>query len=157
MQARAGRAQLIRGGARLEPGPMCGIGGFWCQEGLDAEAGASLRRMTDAIAHRGPDDSGHFLDGAAGVALGHRRLAILDLSAEGHQPMASPSGRFVVTYNGEIYNFVELREELAARGRRFRGGSDTEVLLAAVEEWGVRAGVQRCAGMFAFGAWGRGR
>jgi asparagine synthase (glutamine-hydrolysing) len=86
--------------------------------------------MTSCIAHRGPDDSGTWLDAATGIALGHRRLSVLDLSSEGHQPMASRDGRYVMVYNGEIYNFAAIRTELEALGWRFRGHSDTEVMLA---------------------------
>ena len=131
---------------------MCGIAGF-----LTVAPGRDdrelLARMTGALAHRGPDDHGLFVDPAAGVALGHRRLAIVDLSPRGHQPMASASGSRVVVYNGEIYNFRALRGELAAAGARFVGDSDTEVLLAAVERWGLEAAVRRLVGIFAFALW----
>src|SRR5579885_823118 len=104
--------------------------------------------MAHALAHRGPDDAGAWVDAAAGVALGHRRLAIIDLSPEGHQPMLSADGRYVVVFNGEIYNYRALRQELAARGHRFRGHSDTEVLLAAVSQWGLEGALARFNGMF---------
>ncbi|HKA00265.1 MAG TPA: hypothetical protein VKE70_27330, partial [Candidatus Solibacter sp.] len=107
----------------------------------------TLMRMTDAIAHRGPDGEGYYTDGPVG--LGHRRLAIIDLSPNGKQPMATPDGRFVVTYNGEIYNFRELRTELEALGRRFSTRSDTEVLLAAWSEWREKS-LDKFNGMFAF-------
>lgn len=107
--------------------------------------------MADALAHRGPDDHGVWTDTAAGIALGHRRLSIIDLSPLGHQPMASESGRYVVAYNGEIYNFEALRTELA--GHHFRGRSDTEVILAAFEQWGVEASLARFNGMFALAVW----
>lgn len=109
--------------------------------------------MTNAVAHRGPDDSGAWLDPEAGVALGHRRLSILDLSVEGHQPMRSHDGRFLIVYNGEIYNFADLRRDLEAQGHAFRGHSDTEVMLAAFVAWGVVPAVQRMAGQFAFALW----
>jgi asparagine synthase (glutamine-hydrolysing) len=113
--------------------------------------------MADAVAHRGPDDVGVWLDEGAGIALGHRRLAILDLSPAGHQPMTSDSGRYVIAFNGEIYNFREIQTELGERnsGRHWRGGSDTEVLLAAISYWGVRDTLSRLNGMFAFAVWDR--
>ena len=134
---------------------MCGIAGFLLAEArLGAGAlAAATAAMTDAIAHRGPDDAGVWTDAAAGVALGHRRLSILDLSAAGHQPMLSADGRFVLSFNGEIYNFQELRAELEGKGHRFRGHSDTEVLLAGIGEWGVEATLRRCNGMLAFALW----
>ncbi len=109
--------------------------------------------MADALAHRGPDDEGVWLDAAAGVGLCHRRLAIIDTTPLGHQPMKSVSGRFVITFNGEIYNYRELRAQLASAGHRFRGSSDTEVLLASIEEWGILSALQRSVGMFALGVW----
>src|SRR5215469_1918660 len=122
--------------------------------GFAAEhAREELAAMTRALRHRGPDGEGFWVDADAAVALGHRRLAIIDLSPLGAQPMRSTSGRFTITFNGEIYNFRALRGELAARGARFRGGSDTEVLLAAIEEWGVVSTLERSRGMFAFGLW----
>ena len=108
--------------------------------------------MTDAIAHRGPDGEGFYTDGF--VALGHRRLAIIDLSPRGHQPMATPEGRFVLTYNGEVYNFQELRIELEAKGHTFRSQTDSEVVLHAYAEWGADC-VRRFNGMFAFAIWDR--
>ena len=132
---------------------MCGIAGF-LGGGFPAErAQAELAAMAAALRHRGPDDGGHWVDAAAGVSLCHRRLSIIDLSPLGAQPMRSPSGRFVITFNGEIYNYRALRTELAGRGVRFRGGSDTEVLLAAIEEWGLVRALERSRGMFAFGLW----
>src|SRR5688572_26535038 len=128
---------------------MCGIAGVLNLDGQPA-ARATLKRMTDAIAHRGPDGEGVHTDGPLG--LGHRRLAIIDLSPGGSQPMATPDGRYVVSYNGELYNFQDLRGELEERGHRFRSRSDTEVLLAAWAEWGVKA-LDRFNGMFAFAMW----
>lgn len=112
-----------------------------------------VRAMTDAIVHRGPDDSGAWVDAEAGIALGHRRLSILDLSPLGHQPMASADGRFVIVFNGEIYNFQQLRGELEALGHGWRGHSDTEVMLAAFCQWGVEKACQKFNGMFAFAVW----
>jgi asparagine synthase (glutamine-hydrolysing) len=132
---------------------VCGIAGFWGPPTEEGEAARILGRMTDAIRHRGPDDSGQWLDTKSGIALGHRRLSILDLSPEGHQPMVSASGRFVIIYNGEIYNFAELRREEEARGVRFRGHSDTEIMLAVIERHGVLEATRRFAGMFAFALW----
>lgn len=133
---------------------MCGIGGFLQVDSFAREeARAALKRMASALAHRGPDDEGLWLEPSSGIALCHRRLSIVDLSPLGHQPMTSASGRFTVTFNGEIYNHRELREELLGCGHTFRGGSDTEVLLAAFEQWGLEGTLVRCRGMFAFGLW----
>lgn len=125
---------------------MCGIAGIYHLDGAPASS-RLLERMTDAIRHRGPDDEGHFADGPCG--LGHRRLSIIDLSSAAHQPMATPDGRYVLSFNGEIYNFRELRLELEAAGWRFRSSSDTEVLLYALAQWG-EAAMPRLNGMFAF-------
>ncbi len=111
--------------------------------------------MNDTIAHRGPDGDGVWVDKAAGVALAHRRLAIVDLSPLGRQPMVSADGRWVIAYNGEIYNFQDLRAELATQGSVFRGHSDTEVLVEAVAAWGVEATARRLIGIFAFALWDR--
>jgi asparagine synthase (glutamine-hydrolysing) len=114
-----------------------------------------VRRMADALHHRGPDDSGVWVDDSAGLALGFRRLSIIDLSSLGHQPMVSRSGRTVIIYNGEVYNHRELRAELEAAGTEFRSESDTEVILEACEKWGVDATATRLIGMFAFAVWDR--
>jgi asparagine synthase (glutamine-hydrolysing) len=136
---------------------MCGIVGFWHKgPGRSASSmGEHLSRMAGPLAHRGPDSHGSWLDADRGLGLGHRRLAVVDLSESGHQPMQSGSGRYVLTYNGEIYNFGELRCDLSNRGTRFTGGSDTEVLLAGFDCWGVEATIRRIRGMFAFVVWDR--
>lgn len=136
---------------------MCGIAGFVTGHSLDTGARASLTAMTDAIAHRGPDDDGAWVETERGVALGHRRLAIIDLSPAGHQPMISASGRYILVYNGEIYNYAELRARLEQQGYapQWRGHSDTEVVLACVEAWGLRSTLEQANGMFAFALWDR--
>jgi asparagine synthase (glutamine-hydrolysing) len=121
----------------------------------EPELRATASGMTEALQHRGPDSSGIWVDPEAGIALGHRRLAIIDLSEEGHQPMVSPNGQLIIVFNGEIYNFRSLRRELIGLGRHFRGNSDTEVLLAAVEQWGLDEALARMVGMFAFALWDR--
>ncbi|MCO6441860.1 MAG: asparagine synthase (glutamine-hydrolyzing) [Nitrococcus mobilis] len=117
--------------------------------------GPYAERMAAALTHRGPDDAGLWEDATADMALSHRRLSIIDLSPEGHQPMASPCGRYVIVFNGEIYNFRALRRELAKLGCLFRGHSDTEVLLAAIVQWGLDNALRRLNGMFAFALWDR--
>lgn len=134
---------------------MCGIAGCWQPDGLTDDATAIIRRMTDAIAHRGPDADGHWIDPEAGIALGHRRLSILDLSPAGAQPMASPSGRYVMVFNGEFYNWRDVRAEEERYGAQWRGHSDTEVFLAACDRLGVVEATRRVAGMFALGVWDR--
>jgi asparagine synthase (glutamine-hydrolysing) len=136
---------------------MCGISGFvdTGRRQDDRELRATVLRMANAIRHRGPDDVGTWEDAAAGVALGHRRLSILDLSSLGHQPMRSACGRYVTSFNGEIYNFRALREELEGRGHSFRGHSDTEVMLAGLSQWGLDSAVRRFNGMFAIAVWDR--
>lgn len=135
---------------------MCGIAGIATWQN-SAALGPELKRMTDPITHRGPDDWGAWTDDEAGIGLGQRRLSIIDLSAQGHQPMSSASGRWILSYNGEIYNFTELRDELESAGRApvWRGHSDTEVLLACIEAWGVELTLQRAVGMFAISLWDR--
>ena len=136
---------------------VCGIAGF-----VDASVSSSVEQlaatgsaMAASLRHRGPDGSGVWVDRAAGISLAHRRLAIVDRSPAGRQPMLSSCGRFVLTYNGEIYNHRELRLELARSGRTFRGQSDSEVLVEACAHWGVAATLKRLNGMFAFAVWDR--
>jgi asparagine synthase (glutamine-hydrolysing) len=128
---------------------MCGVAGILNLDGAPASA-RLVEAMTDAMVHRGPDDEGHFTDGPC--SLGHRRLSIIDLSSAGHQPMMTPEGRFTISYNGELYNYRELRGALEGCGWRFRSGSDTEVLLYALAQWG-KAALTRFNGMFAFALW----
>ena len=130
---------------------MCGVSGLINLDGTPVSP-VVMKRMTDAIAHRGPDGEGHWIEG--NVGLGHRRLAIIDLSPAGHQPMVSADHRYVLSYNGEIYNFRELRAELEAKGYWFRSQTDSEVLLNALVEWGPAA-IGRLNGMFAFALWDR--
>jgi len=135
---------------------MCGIAGvldFRGNSGVQFERQAAA--MSDCLAYRGPDDHGLWSDPEAGVVLAHRRLSIVDLSPAGHQPMVSADGRVIITYNGEIYNFQELRPELEARGIKFRGHSDTEVMLEAFAAYGVDATVKRLIGMFTIAVWDR--
>lgn len=134
---------------------MCGIAGFWSFDPPRGDPEATLRRMALALRHRGPDDEGYWWDPEAGIGFAHRRLSIIDLSPEGRQPMASANGRYVITYNGEVYNFPGLRRELEGHGVTFRGGSDTEVMLAAIECRGVADAVRQFAGMFAFALFDR--
>ncbi len=128
---------------------MCGIAGY-CNftETVTPENIAAVRTVTNALAHRGPDDCGIFHDGA--VVLGHRRLSILDLSPDGHQPMCNEDSTVWIVFNGEIYNYRELRQTLAGAGHRFRSGSDTEVLIHGYEQWGIEKLLAKLRGMFAF-------
>ncbi|HST55719.1 MAG TPA: asparagine synthase (glutamine-hydrolyzing) [Solirubrobacteraceae bacterium] len=136
---------------------MCGIAGILdcARASGEQELARSAQRMADALAHRGPDGEGAWVDAPAGVALAHRRLAVIDRSPAASQPMLSSSGRYVLSYNGEIYNFRLLRTELQRAGERFQGHGDTEVLLAAIDAWGVPHALRRCNGMFAFALWDR--
>jgi asparagine synthase (glutamine-hydrolysing) len=136
---------------------MCGITGFvdLARQTSSAQLKTTASRMAITLYHRGPDDSGTWVDEQAGVALSFRRLSIIDLSPAGHQPMESVCGRYVVVFNGEIYNFKTLRHELEAVGQAFRGHSDTEVMLAAISHWGIQAALERFNGMFAFAVWDR--
>ena len=134
---------------------MCGFAGWW-EPGAgttQAEGLARLRHMTNQIIPRGPDEEGLWFDPQAGLALGFRRLAILDLTPTGHQPMTSQGGRYVIVFNGEIYNHQDLRRELESTGTQFRGRSDTEVLLAGIECWGLEPTLLRLNGMFAIAIW----
>jgi asparagine synthase (glutamine-hydrolysing) len=130
---------------------MCGIAGAVQLDGAPVSA-VAVGRMTDAVAHRGPDGEGHYVEGPVG--LGHRRLAIIDLSQAGHEPMASEDGNLVLVYNGEVYNFEQLRVELEGAGHRFHSRTDAEVVLHGFEEWGAGC-VERLNGMFAFAIWDR--
>ena len=136
---------------------MCGIAGLIDSQGKrrPAENRRLARAMADAIRHRGPDGSGVWADEEAGVFLSHRRLSILDLSDAGAQPMATPDGSGHITYNGEAYNAADLKPELEAAGYRFRGHSDTEVILYGCQHWGVEETSRRLTGMFAFAYWDR--
>ena len=142
---------------------MCGLTGFWQPSNFSANAAQAVAvKMADLIAHRGPDDAGVWVDETAGIALAHRRLSILDLSPAGHQPMFSASGRYVIAFNGEIYNHLALRRELEGVDCRpslaitgWRGHSDTETLLAGIEAWGLEATLKKSIGMFAIALWDR--
>jgi len=133
---------------------MCGIAGIWDRR-RGGSVAAIAEAMTATLLHRGPDAGAVWSDDAAGVALGHRRLSIVDLSPAGAQPMVSSCGRFVISYNGEVYNAAELRPALEAAGRRFRGHCDTEVIVEGAAVWGVAATIERLIGMFAIAFWDR--
>jgi asparagine synthase (glutamine-hydrolysing) len=134
---------------------MCGISGLWNISSLYSSEQITkiIEGMNHKLYHRGPDSKGLWVDPEKGIALGHRRLSILDLSPLGHQPMVSKSQRYTLVFNGEIYNFKDLTIELLQAGHYFQGGSDTEVMLAAFTEWGVESAVQKFTGMFAFSLW----
>ena len=132
---------------------MCGIAGTFNLNGAPVDA-ENVKRMCDVMAHRGPDDEGVFLDGSVG--LGHRRLSIIDLSAAGHQPMFNEDRTIALVFNGEVYNFRELRHHLECLGHYFHSQTDTEVVIHAYEEWGEKC-VARFNGMFAFGLWDSGK
>jgi asparagine synthase (glutamine-hydrolysing) len=136
---------------------MCGLAGFWGGHLSEADMATQLLRMTDAIAHRGPDAQDRWLDHSVAIALGHRRLAIVELSPAGAQPMVSCSGRYVLTFNGEIYNHLELRDDsmVVSLGVCWRGMSDTETLVNGFEAWGIAGALERMVGMFAFAVWDR--
>jgi asparagine synthase (glutamine-hydrolysing) len=130
---------------------MCGISGWFLKQGISRDA-AQLVAMADRITHRGPDDRGYYFDRKRGIAFAHNRLSIIDLSPAGHQPMAGADGRFVLSYNGELYNFLELKTELEKLGHQFHSRTDSEVVLHAFIEWGP-ACLARFNGMFAFAIW----
>ncbi len=136
---------------------MCGIAGFWSKPGTwpREDSASVLEKMAATLRHRGPDDSGIYIDAGNCLALAHRRLSILDLSSAGHQPMVSACGRYVIVLNGEIYNHLDLRAELRNRpdAQAWRGHSDTESLLAVIAAWGVDEALKKCVGMFAFVLW----
>ncbi len=132
---------------------MCGICGIFNLNG-EPVSPVILRKMTNVIAHRGPDSEGFYIDSFIG--LGHRRLAIIDLSPAGHQPMLTQDGQKALVYNGEVYNFQELRAELESHGHQFRSRTDSEVILHAYFEWGPKC-VERFNGMFAFAIWDKTR
>ena len=135
---------------------MCGIAGFAIKGGFKADpAERQVRAMADAIIHRGPDGSGVWTDSQVGIAMAHRRLSIIDLSSAGAQPMISASGRYVISYNGEIYNHNDIRHELRGGAYEWRGTSDTESLLAGIETWGLERTLKKVVGMFAFALWDR--
>lgn len=135
--------------------PMCGLIGMFDPGGLGEDAASTALAMSDRVRHRGPDADGVWVDRAAGVALGHRRLSILDLSPSGAQPMRSADGRWAIVYNGEVYNYLDIRSELQDAGVSFIGHSDTEVVLEAIALWGVDATVRRLVGIFAMAVWDR--
>src|SRR5581483_3311642 len=136
---------------------MCGLAGYLTSR-LPDGAEIVLDRMAKTLRHRGPDDHGSWSDHRVGVGLAHQRLAILDLSEAGHQPMCSPGGRYVMVFNGEIYNHLEMRKEVESRTSvSWRGHSDTETLLAGFELYGIRAAIETAVGMFAFAVWDRQR
>ena len=135
---------------------MCGVVGYWSYNKAYVDE-KRVAGMANLLTHRGPDDAGVWTDAGAGIALGHRRLSILDLTPAGHQPMVSACGRFVLAYNGEVYNHRDLRAELENLGHSpcWRGSSDTETLLAALAYWGVEEALEKLNGMFAFALWDR--
>lgn len=134
---------------------MCGITGYWdtSRQISNDQLPIIVEQMSNTLLHRGPDSGGIWVDVETGIALGHRRLAIVDLSPEGHQPMMAADGRYIMVFNGEIYNFLELRKQLEALGHQFRGHSDTEIILAGFCQWGVLEAVKQFNGMFAFAVW----
>lgn len=135
---------------------MCGIAGFFTTDPRHGyDMGETCRTMTSELIHRGPDSEGQWIDTASGVALGHRRLSILDLTPSGHQPMASRCGRFMIVFNGEIYNHIDLRRRLSGQRIDWRGHSDTETLIEAIATWGLATTLKRSLGMFSMAVWDR--
>ena len=134
---------------------MCGINGFYSRSLSPFDN--VVEKMNLAISHRGPDSNGTWSDKDSGIVLGHQRLSIIDLSLAGHQPMRSSSGRFILTYNGEVYNHLEIRKEIENKNSyiKWRGNSDTEILIEAIDLWGVEIALQKIDGMFAFAVWDR--
>jgi len=134
---------------------MCGISGFFKPGGFNSEPSELLKIMGNVISHRGPDDAGEWFNNDDGIAFSHRRLAVVDLSPAGHQPMSTDSGRFTIAFNGEIYNHLELRQLLKdeVQNHEWRGHSDTETLLLAFEKWGVEETLKKATGMFAIALW----
>ena len=141
---------------------MCGLVGYFGP--WSAERAPQLERAANAIRHRGPDDAGLWHDAERGIGLAHRRLSILDLSQAGHQPMRSKCGRYVIAFNGEIYNHLDLRDELARQGyesanrsgrtsKAWQGHADTETILAGLSHWGLEKTLDKMIGMFAFALW----
>jgi asparagine synthase (glutamine-hydrolysing) len=136
---------------------MCGICGFWgaYKYSKNLDLGSVATNMSSKLEHRGPDGEGVWVDLNNNLALAHRRLSIQDLSQAGAQPMVSSNQQFVISFNGEIYNFIEIRNELTKKGSKFQGHSDTEVLLEAIQVWGLEKALASCNGMFAFALWDR--
>ena len=136
---------------------MCGIAGFSDPSGCIENQRSVLLRQAAVLRHRGPDDDGIWFDAHSGVGFAHRRLAVIDLTQEGRQPMMSSSGRFVMVYNGEVYNHAAIRREIEKYGQvtGWRGQSDTETVLEAIEVWGLKQALQRFIGMFAMAVWDR--
>ena len=138
---------------------MCGIAGFFNPSGFDGiEAKSNILKMRNALRHRGPDDSGEWIDNKSGIALGHQRLSILDVSSAGHQPMESKTGRYVMVYNGEIYNHLEIRKDIdSLTSINWNGHSDTETLLASFDIIGFRKTLKKIVGAFSIALWDKER
>ena len=136
---------------------MCGITGYctFSNNNSYEQLESIINKMSDSLSSRGPDDKGFWIDSNKGIALGHRRLSILDLSSSGRQPMVSNNQRYIISFNGEIYNFKDLKTILIKKGYNFKSNTDTEVMLMSFEEWGIKDSLQRFDGMFAFVVWDR--